>query len=475
MVQNSLTRSPVPDFQYQQRAIASLYSASEYFNPVGHFNKSLNCDPVSAQTLRSISKKTLFSRAIERISNAVVAMPWTIAPPEELSDDEGARKKATELTKALSQPNNAEHDLYSSFVKAVIRDILVMGVAAVERQPGTEGYQPFWLWVVPPEKVHLDGNWDASREGIDPKFWYCQNQDRNSYRYLDDSNWIPILSKNLFLIQNRSASNELFPPSPVACAYERLNTWLDLDNYQARIVNNPVRDYMITVKNATHDELQPFRDYWKINVVGSGEVPILAGEVDVIKFGARNDEELFLKFSDYLAGLIAIEFGLSKRDYGIDPHDNRSTMGPAADLTFQDAILPIATCVIENLNIKVIDFYAPGYTLTLTDTEPRKESEEADTASTLYTNGIITKDESRRRVGEKPLSEEGGDKFFEGKPGATREPPVIAAEPPIPPVEHPIIPPQFQSKSQGRTRRKSQRKPKRSSIDETNGVQLSLF
>ena len=467
MVQNSLTKPPVPDFQYRPLANASLYSASEYFNPTGHFNRSLTCDPVSPKTLRSISKKTLFSRAIERISNAVVAMPWTIAPPKEQGQNEDAQNKALELTKALSRPNHSDHDLYSNFVKAVIRDILVVGVAAVERQPGTEGFQPFWLWTVPPENLHLDGNWDASREGIDPKFWYCQNQDRQSYNYLDDNNWIPILSKNLFLIQHRSASDELFPPSPGACAYERLTTWLDLDSYQARMVNNPVRDYMIAIQDAGEEELRLFREYWQIHVTGSGKVPIVGGKVDVVKFGARNDEELFLKFSDYLAGLIAIEFGLSKRDYGIDPHDNRSTMGPAADLAFQDAILPIATCVIENLNIKVIDFYAPGYTLTLTDTEPRKESEEAQTASTLYTGQIITKDESRRRVGEKPLGE-GGDVFFEGKPGATAQPSAIPEETPAIPEEPPEEPP-------GKPIGKTLGKTKRTSIEQTNGIQLSLF
>lgn len=382
-------------------------------------------------------------------------MPWTITPPEELKQDNDARKKAQELTKALSRPNQADQDLYSNFVKALIRDILVIGVAAVERQPGIKGFQPFWLWAVPPESIHLDSNWDASREGVDPKFWYYENQHRRSFDYLDSNNWIPILSKNLFLIQHRSASDELFPPSPVASAYEHMNTWLNLDSYQGRMVNNPVRDYMIAIQDAGESELRLFREYWQVNVVGSGEVPIVGGKVDVVKFGARNDEELFLKFSDYLAGLIAIEFGLSKRDYGIDPHDNRATMGPAADLAFQDAILPIATCIIENLNIKVIDFYASGYTLTLTDTEPRKESEEAQTASTLYTSQIITKDESRRRVGEKPLAE-GGDKFAEGGAGSAEPPPAIPGKPPV-------------------ISGKPPQKTKKPSVEQSNGIQLSLF
>jgi hypothetical protein len=383
-------------------------------------------------------------------------MPWTISPPTELKEDPVAAKKAIQLTKALNQPNQAEHDLYTNFAKALIRDILVMGVAVVERQPGAENFQPFWLWAVPPEHIKLDPDWDASQEGRIPRFWYCptQNYYQNSYRdSLNDDDWVPILSKNMFLIQHRAASNEMFPPSPVRLAYEDVNTWMDLHRYQSRTVSNPVRDYLIAIEDESPDSVEAFREYWRINVVGSGEIPVVGGKVNVVKFGAKNDEELFMKFADYLAGLIALEFGLSKRDYGIDPHDNRSTMGPAADLSFQDAILPLASCLISNLNIKVVNFYAEGFTLELTDTEPRKESEEAQTAKTLYEGEIITKNEARRRIGEKPV-EEDGDKFKANPAAGNTGEPQLAS------------PPETQA---------SKKNPKKDTQTDLQGVQLSLF
>lgn len=472
------TTIQIPKKGMKQPLVSSPLSPLEPFNPGNHFNQSVS-GRASPLTLRNISYKTLFSRAIERISNSVAAMPWTITPPDDLKSDEDALERARELTKALARPNQAEHDLYTNFAKSLIRDILVIGMAVVERQPGAKDFQPFWLWDVPPEKIHLDPAWDASREGLDPRFWYCINSNTNSYEYLDDKNWVPVLNKNMFLIQHRVASNELFPPSPVAAAYDRLNSWLNLDAYQARTVNNPVRDYMVALEDAGETELDAFRDYWRVNVVGSGEIPVVGGKVSVVKFGAKNDEELFLKFSDYLAGIIALEFGLSKRDYGIDPHDNRSTMGPAADLAFQDAILPIASCLIDSLNTKVIDFYAPGYVLSLTDTEPRKESEEAQTAAILYGGGLITKDEGRRRVGEKPMLQ-GGEKFMDGTADTVEDEdnieevtePIVEktqTELPIKPKVGIKVEPKVESK------KVNKKKGKDSSTEIQGGIQLSLF
>lgn len=64
------------------------------------------------------------------------------------------------------------------------------------------------------------------------------------------------------------------------------------------------------------------------------------------------------------------------------------------------------------MNNQVVDYYYPEYTIKIADTEPRKEIEEAQRAATLYEKGIITKNESRRMVGEPPL--EGADTFADG-------------------------------------------------------------
>lgn len=103
----------------------------------------------------------------------------------------------------------------------------------------------------------------------------------------------------------------------------------------------------------------------------------------------------------------------------IKREDSYATADVAQSHSFQDAILPVAQIVIEDFNNQVVDYYYPGYTIQIADTEPRKELEEAQRAATLYKEGLITKNESRRMVGEPLL--EGCDTFFDGSsPGTVK-------------------------------------------------------
>jgi hypothetical protein len=63
----------------------------------------------------------------------------------------------------------------------------------------------------------------------------------------------------------------------------------------------------------------------------------------------------------------------------------------------------MALCIKENLEIELIDYYSPGYSLLFNDTEPRSEKEEAETAAMLFECGLITRNEGRIRVGHDVL------------------------------------------------------------------------
>ena len=401
---------------------ANNYEA--FFNPNGNFAASFT-RTVGGPELKRIAENILFDRAIERIGDGVASLKLTIKPPPDQKKDEKAKEQVDKIKMALAEPNQGSHPLYSLCTKAIIRDILVFGAATVERQPGTDkNFQPFWLWPTDISLIKLNPDWDASREGIDPRFWFIQPGARQE-------DWIPILNKNMFIIQARSSSYSIIPPSPVRLAYEDMTTWLGLHKFQGRTVNQAVRDYMISLEDVDKEEVDAFREYWRVNVVGQGEIPIIGGKINVVKFGAKTDEELFLKYTEYLTGLIALEFGLSKRDFGLTDHDNRATAGVAADSSFQDAILPMAQTYVQHLDLKVVNFYLPGYHVELADTEPRKESEEAQTATTLYEKGLITKNEGRARVGEEYVID--GDTFKEGgaeKPSDQLPPPTEGEEPP---------------------------------------------
>jgi len=389
------------------------------FDPRNFFYKSLH-GSITSDDLRRMSQTILFDRAIERIGNGVAAMQWTIKPSDEDKENEAAHEKAKQLTAALKQPNQDIHDTYTKFVKAIVRDLLVFGTGVVERLPGMDAKsQPFWLWAVDSTRIKLDPDWDASREGIDPRFWYAPKD-------VKPQDWIPIYNKNMFLIQSRSSSAEIVPPSPVRLAYDDMNAWLGLHGYQTRTVNQAVRDYMICLEDADRNEVEEFRDYWRTQVVGMGEIPVIGGKVSTVKFGAKNDEELYLGYTTYLTNLLALQFGLSHRDFGTQSEDSYATADVAQSYSFQDAILPIAQAIIEHLNNKVIAFYAEGFSISLADDQPTKEVDEANRANTLYQAAkLATRNEGRQMVGLPPLA--GEDTFAsgqeeKGEPPGTDEP-----------------------------------------------------
>jgi hypothetical protein len=426
-----------PNFENKQVGVVYDTARTTPFEIRNNFGNSLSAIG-SPTNLRNIARNVLFDKAIERISNGVAAIPWIIDPPEEYKDDKKAIAQTRLLTRGLQKPStDFRHNTYRKFVKSIVRDLCVFGTSAIERQQGDDG-KAFWLWNPCAEYVKIDPNWDEDPET--PRYWYCPPK-------TNPTDWKAVYDDELFLIQARVSSYEIACSSPVKLAYDDINTWIGLHGYQARTVSNGVRDYMINIENANEDEVDAFREYWRSDVVGRGEIPVIGGKVTVVKFGAKTDDELFLKYTEILTGLIALYFGLSHRDVGIISDDSYATADVAQAHSFQDAILPVAQIIIEDLDNQVIDYYYPEYSIGVADNEPRKELEEAQRATMVYEKGLSTKNESRRMIGEPPL--EGGDTFADGsspgqkppaQPGVPGQNPDVQPDVPAPGQNPPVQP-----------------------------------
>ncbi|MFQ3617735.1 MAG: phage portal protein [Cyanobacteriota bacterium] len=362
---------------------------------------------LSPADLRRISKAIVVQRAIRRIGNGVLSMPWSVLPPEDLIRDVDALNLAKRLRSALKKPNRGEHNLYSLFIRAIVQDSIVLGVSGIERHLGDlsdPADQPFWLFLVDPAHLSINKNWSPEIAGIEPRFY--DHGDRLT-------GGKPIFAQDLFLIQTNASTHELVPPSPLEIAYHMIQAWLGLSDFQNTTTSQAVREYILVLKGADQNDVDAFRAYWESEVEGSGKIPIVGGEgIQVEKLGARNDDELYLRYTDYILRIIAVAFDLSSRDYGITEHDNRATAGVSADTVFQDAVLPIALCIKEHLEMEVIDYYFPGFRLEITDTEPRSQEQEANTATNLFKERIISRNEARIRSGHEALP--GGDVFVDG-------------------------------------------------------------
>lgn len=374
----------------------------------GNFQQSLNRrDRVKADDLRWMSNLVPVRKAIDRITNGVLAMPWQVLPPKKLIKDEAAIAKARALTKALRQPNREDHETYSALVQAIIEELLVLGFAGIERQPGSEDTQPFWLWLVNGEKLTMNPDWKPAVSGVIPRYFDCSKSSAAK-------DAVPFLDSELFLIKLKSTAHSLVAPSPLEVAYQLLNAWVGVGNFQSETVKRGTRSYLLSIEGEEIDEeiLESFRTYWRTNVEGRGEVGIIGGKVNKIDLGSKTDEELYPKYTEYLLRMIALAFGLAARDFNITEPDNKSTAEVASDASFSQAVLPMARCINENLGLKAIEHYAPDYCLDYADMEPRGEKAEGESAQGLYEKGLLTRNEARSRIGQESLPN--GDLFSDG-------------------------------------------------------------
>ena len=411
--------------QSEARSIRSGYPILE---PSGHFMRSMqDFRRIPLGRLRNLANTLPVQRCIRRVCSTILAMAWSINPPKEDAKKDSAIELAKAIKMAIRRPNREmSHSTYGCLTESMVSDVYTQSFAAIERQEGSKDTQPFWLWTTNSAGIHVNPEWNPTIEGVVPKFFDLLGGDRK-----------PIFSKNLFLVYGFSNSYELTSPSVVELAYNMIEAWLGISKFQFTTTTNAIREYMLILEEVhSQEELDLFREYWRTEVEGEGRIPILNGKVNVTKLGARNDEELYLKYNEYLLRMIALAFGMNARDMNITEHDNRATAGVAADSSFQDASLPMAFKWQEYLNNEVVGYYYPGFEFEFADTEPRNQDTEANTAKTLFDGKIISKNEARQRVGEEKL-EVGGDIFSDGskvgeEPAPPAPPPAPGEQPPAP-------------------------------------------
>jgi hypothetical protein len=338
-------------------------------------------------------------------------MPLSVSPPKEDTKKAGALKTADKIYRALQRPNrNPSHNLYNKMIRAIVRDMITIGFAGIERFPPTDDNQAFWLF--PLQAVGSQGQaylqvssqWTPQTSRVRPLYY--------DHSVLPAR---PIFSEEAFLIQADASSFELIPPSPLETAFRMVQAWLGLSDFQQVTTSKSTTDYILFLAESSEEDLAAFRQFWQTEVIEGGKYPIAGGSKDLkaVRTGAKSDEELYLEYGNYLLRIIALAFGMSPRDLNILEPDNRATAVVSADMTFQDAVLPTARCIVEHLQVEVVDFYYPGFVLNLADTEPRGGKEEAEIAIMLFSGNIITRNKALQKIGEQAVGPQ-GDVYADG-------------------------------------------------------------
>lgn len=404
------------------------------FDPGSNFRRSLERHRIPADALRRFRRLPPVDRAIAKIANGVLGMPLDVVPPRDQRRNATAIDRAAELRRALLRPNNSlTTNTWRKLCWAVVEDMLTIGFGVIERQQDARPDYPFTVWPANAADIRINGVWDEQRPDDEPCFLDY------SLARLEGGAPKEIWRENGFLIQLRTTTYNLTPPSPLEVAYFMVETWLGLSETQRRSADQQqTPPFMISLTGSdgeplSEKDLKTFRDYWELTVVNNRKIPIVGNTVGIQPLVAQNDGGLYLQYTDYLLRIVSMAFGLTARDYNVTEHDNRATAGVAADSTWQDAVLPISQALREHFETEVIDYYEPEYELILTDKEPRGEEAECTTAIALFQGGVITRNEARRRAGEEVIGP-AGDVFADGS--------MMPADPdaPLPTQEAQLIP-----------------------------------
>lgn len=392
----------------QSRPPCSFEVQQSVHSELRHHYQDRKVPPQSVPSwkLRSLANTPIGRRTLNIIIDGVISRPWNILPPKEDRGKESAWQRAAALAQALEYPNREDNDDYVLVLGAVLQDLLVLGYGAIERAPGSETTQPFWLWDVNAAWVKANPDWCREEAHSTPRYYFGE--------HTQSSHLVSLFDSELFLVQHQRNTYDGIPPSPFAVAYDLVASWLGICNYQNSVVGKASRNQLIGLLNAKEDDLEAFQAYWTNEVVGSGHHPIANHNVNISRLGAEYDRGLFLKYEKKLLRCFALAFNLTLQDLGFtEPAEDTTSASVRIDMTFREAICPYIKTLNRVLTEQIVSYFEPGFEFRIETSEPLSEDVAANLSVSLFQGGSITRNEARRKIGMPEIGPS-GDVYVDG-------------------------------------------------------------
>lgn len=338
--------------------------------------------------LRRFAETPVARRAINVVKNRIASMDWQIRLKRDAEPNSETAALLKRLRRGLEQPN--EGDSFRTLVEQVLEDILVGGFGAIEIELTGDESSPFRLWPVDGATIHVDGRWDGTPE----KPRYIQSNGMHSTELLD---------AELMYLRLNPRTHTPFGLGRLEVAFETISQLLQANRYAARLASNTAAQYALWIDGATPEQHQRMVGWWKDEVEGSGQVPILSSEKkpEVLRFAGGTDAELRLDWQEFLMRMIANAFDLPPMLLGLQHDVNRSTAEEMSSDAFENAIKPVAKLLAEHLTR---DLFAKR--LGLEDAEfvfneltGQDETQEMQMQVQLLKAGVLTVEEVRAMRG----------------------------------------------------------------------------
>lgn len=353
--------------------------------------------------LRKFSRSVYARRAINRVKGAVASLPWEIVPKKDVKLTAELKRQIELVTACFQRPNR--DDSFRSLMEQVCEDYLTFGAGAIEQQIGGDKIRPLWMWPVDAATIQIYPGWSGDRS--EPR--YAQTY---GYGNVGGTMGIPMLNDELIYVRKDPNTNDPFGVGCLEVAFNSINRLLGVADYAGNIASNSHPENLLVFKGADKTFLETMRGWWRDEVEGQGEIPMIGGDgAEVLKLHGGKDEALYLKYQELLIREIATAFEISPQNLSVEADVNRNTAEVSADRDWEGAIIPMATNIASYLTREAIEgrmgFSQIEFRFLGLDREDEKQM--AEVFQLEYKNNAATPNEYRARRGMPPLESEWGE------------------------------------------------------------------
>lgn len=358
---------------------------------------------ISVMQLRRFSESPIPRRLINYLRNQISRLRWRIVPVDGVTLSRADLARLRKLTQMLTTPN--PDDGWRAFIGQVIEDMLVIGWGPVEIKAlksrelsqisdGDRDTPAYMLWPFDGSSLMINRDWDGSP--LAPRY----------VQVLPDGKETPFRNSEIVPFKWTPRTNTPFGLAPIEVAMNEIDFLLNANSFAGRTASNANPKKALWIKNLTTEQRRELSEYWRAEVEGSGSIPFLGGEaVQSIELGLITDQNLFLKWQEFLIAIIASAFGIDVQKCNLIVGINRSTGDKLDDVTDEGSILPLADMIEETINTRLLPLFdlhgKAEFRFYPTATSDRKAL--ATYHQVLLQADTITIDEARTELGYDPL------------------------------------------------------------------------
>ncbi|ADE12150.1 phage portal protein [Sideroxydans lithotrophicus] len=352
--------------------------------------------------LRKFGRTVYARRAINRVKGAVASLKWEIVPKANVKLTPEIKRQIEIVTSCFNKPNH--DDSFRTMIEQAGEDYLSFGAAAIEQEVGGDKMRPLWMWPVDASSIQVYAGWTGDKN----EARYSQTL---GYGNVGGVQGIPLTNDQLIYIRKDPNTNDPFGIGCLEIAFNSISRLLGVSDYAGNVASNGAPRNMLVFKGADKSTLESMRGWWRDEVEGQGEVPMLGGDgAEVLKLHEGKDDALYLKYQEMLIREIATAFEISPQDLSIEADVNRSTAEVSDDRDWSGAIIPMATNFSAYLTREAIEGKLGFSQIELKFLGLDREDEEATAKifETYYKNNAMTPDEQRARLGLPPIESKWG-------------------------------------------------------------------